>query len=51
MVIKGGIGGGTDGVVGMGTNDLPHVLTWLIHELRLCTKDCSTTGLTSLSSL
>ena len=34
---------------GIGTNELPGVLTWFIFELRLCTKDWSTTGFTSLS--
>ena len=48
---KGGIGGGTDGGGVIGTNMLPNALTWLIHELGLCTKDWSTTSFLSLSSL
>ena len=51
VITKGGIGGGIDGVGGIGTNELPDALTWLIHELRLCKKYWSTTGIPSLSSL
>ena len=44
MIIKAIIGGGPDGGGGIGTDDLPDALTWLIRELRSCTKDWSTTG-------
>ena len=42
--MKGKIGGGPNGGGGIFTNKLPDALTLLIHELRLCTKDFSTTG-------
>ena len=50
VITKGGIGGGTDGGVSIGTNEVPDELTQLIRDLRLCTKDWSTTGFTSLYS-
>ena len=37
--MKGKIGGGPNGGGGIFTNKLPDALTFLIHELRLCTKD------------
>ena len=51
VVTKGVIGGGPDGGGGIENNELPDALTWLISDLRLRTKDWSTTGFTSLSSL
>ena len=48
LCTKGEIYGGPDGGGVIGTNELQDALTWLIQELRLCTKDCSTTGFTSL---
>ena len=47
-----GVIGGVPGVgVGIGTNELPDALTWMIRKLRLYTKDKSTTGFPSLSCL
>ena len=51
IITKGEIGECTDGVGDIGTNELLDALNWFIHELRLCTKDWSTTGFPSLSSL
>ena len=51
VVTKGVFDGGTNGGVGIGTNELPDALTWMIAKLRLCTKDWSTTNFPSLSSL
>ena len=51
VITKGGIGGGPYGGGGIGTNELPDALTWLIHELRSFKKDWSTTCFPSLSSL
>ena len=51
VVTKDGICGGTDGGGGIETNELPDAPTWMICELRLCTKDWSTTGFPPLSSL
>ena len=44
VVTKGGFDGGNNGGVGIGTNELPDALTWMILELRFFTKDWSTTG-------
>ena len=50
LCTKGEIYGGPDGGGVIGTNELQDALTWLIQELRLCTKYFSTTGFTSLYS-
>ena len=51
VITKGVTGGGPGGGGGIGINQLLDALTWMIRELRLCTKDWSTTGFPSLSSL
>ena len=51
MITKGGIGGFPDVGGGVWNNELPDALTWLIRELRLRTKDWSTTDFPSMSSL
>ena len=48
VITNGEIGGGNDGGVGIGTNELPDAPTFMIRQLMLCAKDWSTTGFTSL---
>ena len=50
VLTKSGIGGGPYGGGGIGTNELPGALTWLIIKLGLFTKYGSTTGVPTLSS-
>ena len=51
VIIKGVIVRGNNGAGGVGENELPDALTWMIYDLRLCKKEFSTTGFPSLSSL
>ena len=50
VITKGRIGEDPDGGGGIGTNELSDALDGMIHKLRLCAKDWSTTIFPSLSS-
>ena len=51
ILTKGGIGGGPDNGGGIWTNEFPDELAWFVQKLRLCTKNFSTNGFTSLYGL